>query len=518
MGDESEVKTDVIESQVDGSSLMSFELSQDELLNTYGDVLVASVLGADEVSLGHRKHLFKQLSPLVFRNENYIIYRILHKFRDADLELDSDFINLFLDNNRDMILKTTNVELAMYGTTPEESTQEFIVSVESKFLKLLSMDSSSNFNLDVEKYRIEYLASESRKDLANAQIILDTGMKVNRRLFQGSEDSQTYLRQRWTVLDSVRSGVGTGVTVYGDNDDDEDVVSKHEVVGSYVLDELNAHFDYIYTGDMISILAPTKGGKTKYSSAIIHESMVVHGTSCVVWAVEGGKKAWEAQLRARHFDYVYNKDVTDPRQKRLGLSVQVIKNRKYPSDELRQLEEASWLDLKTNPNYGKLIIIDNDRDFEAETFVDEVDTAVQMIDAKLVCVDYIQLIMSKKLPKKNERIGLAYQLMLKYLKKHNVAGIFPAQYAQDFVDELSKSLGDGKSKSSSVEARTGGGESAEVVRTPDINIGLYASAEDLMRGSMSFISIPSRNASPFPKFECFCDLSVNLFASIRKET
>ena len=38
------------------------------------------------------------------------------------------------------------------------------------------------------------------------------------------------------------------------------------------------------------------------------------------------------------------------------------------------------------------------------------------------------------------------------------------------------------------EVRTAGGESSEIIRTPDINIALYASTEDLIRKEMTIMS------------------------------
>ena len=113
---------------------------------------------------------------------------------------------------------------------------------------------------------------------------------------------------------------------------------------------------------------------------------------------------------------------------------------------------------------------------------------------------------------KSQAIGQAYQKLLDYAKKRNITVISPAQFTQDFMNEMAKAK-DG----SSHEVRTAGGESSEIVRTPDINIALYATAEDLIRKEMTILSVPSRLASPFPAFKIYCDLKSCVFSSIDEE-
>ena len=63
------------------------------------------------------------------------------------------------------------------------------------------------------------------------------------------------------------------------------------------------------------------------------------------------------------------------------------------------------------------------------------------------------------------------------------------------------------------EVRAAGGESSEIVRTPDVNIALYATADDLARKEMTIMSVPSRVAIPFPDTKIYADLCSCVFAS-----
>ena len=56
------------------------------------------------------------------------------------------------------------------------------------------------------------------------------------------------------------------------------------------------------------------------------------------------------------------------------------------------------------------------------------------------------------------------------------------------------------------ELRTAGGESSEIVRTPDINLALYANADDMYRHRMTIMSVPSRLCEPFKNIEIYADL------------
>ena len=137
-----------------------------------------------------------------------------------------------------------------------------------------------------------------------------------------------------------------------------------------------------------------------------------------------------------------------------------------------------------------------------------------MNNSKVVLIDYLQLITSNDRNKsKSQVIGRAYQDFLAYCKKRNVMGISPSQFTQDFMKEMANSR-----EGQAHEVRTAGGESSEIIRTPDINIALYASTEDLIRHEMTIMSVPSRLAEPFPDIKIYVDLCSCVFSSMNAET
>jgi hypothetical protein len=229
----------------------------------------------------------------------------------------------------------------------------------------------------------------------------------------------------------------------------------------------------------------------------------MHGVNVSVCAHEGGVAAWWDQMNAIHFEYLNSQTGTPP----YPLCQQEINTGTYPNEEIRVLAEQARVDLFTNENYGNLGMID--RPFTLETFIDEIETSVSSNRSRAVIIDYLQLIeWTTKGMSKPQAIGSAYQKLLAYAKKRNVLVMSPSQMTQEFMNEMAKSK-DGQVN----EIRTAGGESSEVIRTPDINIALYATVEDLQHNDMTILSVPSRLAQPFPPIRIYANLANCVFAS-----
>ena len=442
-------------------------LLPEERLEQLSDSLITSMIRDDELALKNRQILFGQLPPKVFKDENYLIYSVFYNFKDKGITPDADFIEMHLNRNTKLVKNATQyININEYKDLDENIYVAYISAVLKKFNRLIQLEpcSTEDLRLNIEKYKTEFCAIEMNKAYSQAKLILYDGVQVGNRFYQGYADSLAYSKKISSDIDSI-------------------------------LDHT--------TG------APTKGGKSKFCARLVHTAIVIYGVNVSVWAHEGGYKAWWAQLRAIHFEYLYIRNKSAG-EKVAPLSQKDILWGNYPSPEIRELEQASRLDLFTNPNYGVLNMID--RPFLTETFIDEIETSVQLNDSKLVVIDYLQLISSASKTSKNEGIGKAYQDLLAYCKKRNIAAISPSQFKQEFMSEMAKSK-DGQNH----EIRAAGGESSEIIRTPDINIALYATVEDLMRKKMTIMSVPSRLAEPFPDIEIYADLCSCVFSSINSE-
>ena len=488
-------------------------LSPEESLNMLGNRLIASVMRNDTVSKQNRQNLFGQLLPRVFKNENFILYSELYNFKDKGISPDKVFLKMHLMRNQKLIKDNAEyVDINAYADLDENPIVGYIAAVEKHYDKLMTLPilSIEEFLLTMEKYKAEYSSLEMSKAYSQSKLILYDGVQYGRKFFQGYDDSVAYVKRKVADVESVldhTSGAGFIDSSEMAIVEDEDAV-KPEKIGDFgLVTELNDILGGYYTSLFYNIMAPTKGGKSKWTTRAIHNIVVEHGNNASVWAHEGGYKAWWAQLRAIHFEWMYiqhgNKDAHIQ-----SLSQKDILYGNYPDENYRQMEQASKTDLFTNPKYGRINMID--RPFVVESFIDEIETSVQLNASKVVLIDYLQLIGSTDYGKpKNQIIGRAYQDLLAYCKKRNVMAISPSQFTQTFMNEMANSK-----NGDSHELRTDGGEASEIVKTHNINLALYANADDMYRHRMTIMSVPSRLCEPFKNIEIYADLGPCVFSSL----
>lgn len=487
----------------------------DERLTELSDSLLASVLNSDDLSVQNRRYLFGQFVPSVFRNENYIIYRVLHSFKDKGITPDEEFMKLYLTRNIKVITDSKSyISMAEFKDLDDNPELAYISAVLKKYTRLrgLGVFDFDTLRLDIEKYKQEFSAFEMNVAYSQARQILYDGLQLGRKFLQGYVDSQSFIKKRMADIDAVlnkETGAGFIDSRTEAIEENDERGTKPEKIGDFdLITELNKQLGGIYSSMFYNIIAPTKGGKSKFTSRMAHTVMVQYGNNISVWAHEGGYKAWWAQLRAIHFEYLYIRN--KPEGERVApVSQYDILMDKYPSEQIKIMERESMLDLFTNPEYGSVNMID--RPFLAETVVDEINTSVKLNNSKMVLIDYLQLISSNTVGKsKPQYIGDTYQALLSYAKKMNVAIVSPAQFKQEFMDEMAKSSGNH-------EIRAAGGESSEIIRTPDINIALYGTVDDLYRKELTLMSVPSRMSVPFPDIKIYADLCSCVFASMEDD-
>ena len=493
----------------------SVYLTPEERLKELSDKLLQSMIQGDSASLQNRSFLFGQFNPKVFKDENYIIYQVFYSFKDKGITPDSDFMKMYMLRNTKMFKDGSEyINLQEFADLDENLYVAYASATLKQFNRLLTLEplNLSDLKLEAEKYKSEFSAYEISRAYSQAKVILYDGIQIGRRMYQGYDDSVAYVKKKIADIEAVLDHTtGEGFIDSREYGIEDDKVEKPIKIGDFdLITELNKHFGGIFTSIFYNIMAPTKGGKSKFTSRMAHNVCVENGFNISVWAHEGGYKAWWAQMRAIHFEYLYIRG-KDPSERVAALSQQDILFGNYPSEEIRALEEASRLDLFTNPNYGVINMID--RPFLGESFIEEIETSVQLNDSRFVLIDYLQLIGTRNSnSSKPQVIGRAYQDLLAYAKKRNVAVVSPSQFTQEFMKEMASSK-----EGQSHEVRTAGGESSEIIRTPDVNIALYATTEDLIRHKMTIMSVPSRLAQPFPDIDIYADLCSCVFASVSDE-
>lgn len=490
--------------------------SAEDRLRMFADkVLSACVQGGETTKYALAK-LMSITNPRLFRDENHILFAVLYVYRSKlrFLNIDEEFLRLYLNRNRDVLNKARGyIDIHAYGEVDGSNELGYISGVVKHFRRLKGMEEQSivDFETNFEKYLVEFKNIEAIKAYRTSQQILSEGVKVGRKFYVGFDDSCSFLKKRLAEIEGlVDFGKGTGFVKMNEVImEEKDDNLKSVKVGDFArLEALNKSYGGVYTGMFYQIIAPPKAGKTKLCARLCHTMIVKYGTNVTVWAQEGGKDAWTAQMRAIHFDYVYNTgaDVTDMK---FGVDQNTIMKDLFKTDDLRQLELSSKLDLASNQDYGVVDFID--RPFNVETFIDEIDTSVRENHSRAVILDYLQLIGSQTGAKATERIAEAYRKLLVYCKQNNIAVITPGQYKQEAFDEMLK-----RSDISGADLRTAGGGSSEVERTPDVIFAMWANASDLQNNVMHIIPMPSRMNVSFPPVRVRVNLGTCQFISVEE--
>lgn len=489
-------------------------LTPEERLAQLSDAILSTILGKTKECKLLRQSVFSQIVPKVFKDENHIIYKVMYKFRDRGIVPDEEFLRMYLLRNENAILESKGyIDIEAFSELDDNPAIAYTMAVLKKYVRLTMIPplDEDSFALTFEKFKMEYRNVRLEELFKESETVLTDGLQIGRKFLHGADAAVSYMKVGVAEIESViDTQAGSGFvdsSLEALNDSDEQPAVK---IGDFgMVSELNEHLGGIYTPMFYSIVAPTKGGKSKFTTRLMHNIVVENGHNVVVWAQEGGKKAWWAQLRAIHYDWFYNRNEPDITKHKTGVNQDIILKGAYANEDIRSLEAASALDLFSNESYGNIVMIE--RPFKVETLVEELETAVKMNGAKAVLIDYLQLIeWETKGMTKSQAIGQAYQKCLAFCKRNNVALISPSQMTQEFLKEMATAR-DGSNK----ETRTVGGESSEVIRTPDINIALYGTVEDIRNGNLKVLSVPSRMCAPFPAFDIYVNFAVCQFASLK---
>jgi hypothetical protein len=473
--------------------------------------IFAGVFSVDEGVVRRKQEMLTIFNtPAVFKNEWYVFFILTKDF--PKVVPHADFIRLYLQTNRAIFQKNPHVEMANYRVGDTDPYVEFVNSCLALFEDCTKRTvDDAEYYRSLEMHKMEYINRQAVQILEESVTILSEGVTYGNKTMSGYSDMRENEKGKFLKLDNMMAKADRrGVVTYGYTDEDEEEDNRIKIVTKFGVELLDEAIGGIYEGDMVSLLAPAKGCKSRFATHVLHNALIT-GTSIAMWSVENGYKGWEYLVRARHFNWFYNSKVTDATQKRIIDSDMIRKGEMSP--ELLEMELASWTDLKCNSNYGRIASIDEDMD--EDNFTEVLDNATNEVGAKLVCLDYLQLVSGgNKNMSKNERIGEAYKKTLQFCKKKKVGGIFPAQLKQTVVGDIQKVSPEDLIN---MELRDSAGESYEVIKTPDVNLALYGTVEDIRNGSMKLISIPSRNSAPFEPIDLYVDAGTCTFSSIRKQ-
>lgn len=453
-----------------------------------------------------RQILFKSLAPEMFQDELYALYNIMYLRRGrAGGAIDKQYLTILLGRKPEFILNNPNIDLSIFADSETDTELAFTHSVLKYYDKFMEEDNTEEeLELLVDKFLEEYKYLRVAAFMDNASAIFKTGIKKGRKQYKGADDTIQYLTESFTELDAeLNRDQGQGIIRTSEVGMIDDERTKSIKVGDFGdLSFLTDLYGGVRTGMFYSITAPPKSGKSKFCFRLAYISMTKYRQNIVFWPREGGTAKLMAELRVIHFHEYYNEGADGG----LSLDAMNILADEWPSPEIKQLEAVSRADLFASGKYGEAIMID--KPLLLETFEAEIKEAVNKGGCSSVYVDYLALIVSQHARlSKSEVIGSGYQRALTLCKDLNVAFFSPAQLKQEFI----KAMVEGKD----TDARIGGGESSEIVRTPDVNIALYSTPERLsLENELDLLSIPSRNAKAFERRTVYADLGKAYFSDI----
>lgn len=461
------------------------------------EVLANRILTVALKDKQERLKLMSTFSKDLFRNENYLIYSVLNQLREENIVPDGEFLNIYLHRNKDFILKDNGkyIDKSLFDSSNDFLDEVIASTINSlKEYQETEIDDLTieNLPLDKRKFKELYKSSATSELMETTQLILKDSIKIGKKVLSGSDDAVEYFINENAKINTLISDEKQ--VLFDIRDIDNDSQDRPIKIGDFGdLACLNTYFEGYYTGMFYSVMAPTKGGKSKFCYRSLHNVAVLYGNNTLMWAAEGGRFKAKAELRAIHYVYYWETVMGESLTEDLILDASAILKGKYPSEKVKEMEEESKLDLDNNENYGRIFIIDDGID--VSEYVNTLKTYIEAVNPALVIVDYLQYVSASNVGiyakmSKNERIGYAYTETLSLIKRYNVAFLTPAQMKQDAIKELASGR--------ELDTRTLGGESAEIVRTPDYNIALYGTPEDIRNGHMKLLSIPSREAQPFP--------------------
>lgn len=461
------------------------------------DRLFAGVLGTADDYVERRRAFLKEFSTdSLFINE-YKVFSLL--FSDiVRLKITPEYISAFLGFQRANLENDKSIELSNYGVSDNtDAYTEFSAFTVEKLKELQGITiTTEDWMTAKEVVKMNYLNAELLKTLETGAEVLTSGKKIGNKTISGFSGSLSFVNQQLTKLDAIANRRGGGGFISTREMTEEEAAEELNPICGWGLPTLDENIGLIRETRMIGINAPTKGGKSRFSAFIQHNAHV-NGVTTAIWSKENAQKGYEALLRARHFDYLYNQNTTDIGKRNLISDSMIVE--KTLSPEMASMEEASWLDYRHNSNYGETIFFKDDNNLTIEDLIPTLDSLKDKYpDLKILVIDYLQLLSSRKGGRSSEEIiSEGYQLTLAWLKKNKVAGIFPAQYKQETINNLGKL--DPKDVQA-MEMRTAASKSHEVLKAPDILLGLYGTQEMIDRGELIFLPMLSRVFAPFPAF------------------
>lgn len=470
-----------------------------------------------------RNIVFKSLDARMLREEAYLLYRVVAAKRRGDFTPSKNFIVTHYRRNSKELREANNanyITLDRYGSEEGSVGDTYLRALEDFYDDVADnqgvLDTEGKLYSALEEFRELYLKASALDALAQtAKILSDEGARVKgvRGVAQGFEDASNFVRKSLTDMELLTDDTTVAeryisLADFAKTMDDEADSARTIKLGDFGdVDELNQHYGGLYTGNLMTVLAPPKSGKSKFTNRLTY-NVLMQGHNVSALIIEGGADQFVAQLRAIHFAEWLKREKPEFAGKYTGVNQDVILNNKWDENpylaQFKQWERLSFQDLIVNPKYGSLSLIQGT--VTAENFLQTIEESVRINDSQMVYCDYLQMIFPQdaSVPQ-HQALTRVYKDAADFAHNNNVLLLSPAQMNQSSVKD---SL-----KNPEIDLRTSGAGSAEVIRSSEILLALVSDTETIKSGHLKVIGLPSRFAQPLSAFMMYSDLETCYFSS-----
>ena len=252
--------------------------------------------------------------------------------------------------------------------------------------------------------------------------------------YHGFDDAQKYYNERMKVLRELSEENRTkAMTIDADWYEDEmqkEKLPDDETLFTFGIDEIDTTLGELRRGNMLGILGPPKGGKTRLSNFIVQRALSL-GLNVCVWPLEGSKEEWTAMQIAAYIR----------RTSGISYNSKDILQRKYRDDPKKSKRvAAAKLALATSPEMGRLSFIEGTA--YAEDFLDVLQEHYDNENPfDVIVIDSLVNILSRTGKGKVDRISESYMAMQSFIKhglRRPALAVIPAQLKQSVVDYIRK--------------------------------------------------------------------------------
>lgn len=462
----------------------------------------------------------------IFYNNYAIFYEILVSLQVKTFTIEQ--LQSIVETNRDLILNSPYIDKKRYSVTESgniASDDDIIAAVTASLiedLKDLSMTyvTEEEFASSCRIYTDWFKNAWAEFTALNmASIMSDIGFDVKKpgkrvRHYQGLNDMQEYYNENMHIIKSLSDESRIRAFVIDDkwlnNELQNEAKQDNNAMFNIGIKEMDATIGELRRGQMLGVMGPPKGGKTRFTNYLVQRALSM-GYNVCVWPLEGTSDEWLAMQTACFLAQSSYNDLKSKGKSgsMIRISSKDIIDRRYGnSPEIRKQIAGAKQIMATSEQYGKLSFIEGTA--YVEDFLDVIEAHYQNENQfDVLVIDQLVNVMSKKGKGKVERISEAYMETKNFLAnrlKRPALGIMPAQLKQDVVDFLRRNPDE------TIDV-TAGGESAETVRTPDEVIGLFSSKEERDNNIMKIYSVASRHNGSFQDFQARCYLECCFFLS-----